>query len=454
MGIFVLLAWLFIAWRLIRRDIALRDGVSSAIWIPTLWAFILLSRPLSTWLGGFGAGEDSLEGSPTDRLFYFGLMVMSIMVLVRRRVIWSQVIAQNWPILLFYFFLLASTTWAPASFVSFKRWVKDFANIFVALVIITEVNPQQAFRAVFVRSAYVLLPLSIIFLRWFPELGRRYLRGGQMEVVGVTDQKNSLGILVVVCGLILLWDFLERTPKISASLSRFQRYLPVGFVAIGAYLLYLCNSVTSILALALGSLILLTPKLPLLRQRANQIGFGVLLAMGGFFLLDSLFGIKGIFLRALGRDESLTGRTDVWRELLGLRTDPIFGTGFCSIWSDNRLLEQLPDWVGKSAHNGYLEMYIDGGFIALALLALALLFIARRLNRELALGGYYPLFRLAIFTTAVIGNISESHWARMGPLWFAFLTVTFHTLVGERIHAREVQRTEPSPDPVTQGVPS
>jgi O-antigen ligase len=405
---------------LIRKDIAERDGVSKAVWIPTLWAGILMSRPLSMWLN-FGGGEDSLEGSPLDRLFYFGMILSALVVLMRRRLVWPRVLSSNWSIVFFYGYLLISVAWAPDSFVSFKRWFKDLGNIFVGLVILTEANPEQALRAVFARSAYVLMPLSIVFLRYFPDLGRRYLRRGDLEVVGVTTQKNSLGILVVICGLVLLWDWFERTNTGSTRRGRLERYLPFGFVIIGAYLLHLCDSKTSILCLGLGAIILLASRFQVLRRKVSALGFISLAGLLIFWISDSIFDIKTTLLELMGRDASLTGRTDVWRELLALNTDPFFGTGFCSFWSNKHYLSRLPDWVSKSAHNGYLEMYIDGGYLALFFLGLMLLNVAFKINQHLAEGSNYALLRFAVFIAVIIGDISESHWGRMSPLGFLFL---------------------------------
>jgi hypothetical protein len=44
--------------------------------------------------------------------------------------------------------------------------------------------------------------LSIVFIRYFPSLGRFYgSHGGDGQLCGVTTQKNALGVLVVICGL-------------------------------------------------------------------------------------------------------------------------------------------------------------------------------------------------------------------------------------------------------------
>src|SRR5438034_7531770 len=171
MGRLILIAFLIFAFWLIRRDTARRAGISGALWIPTLWVGILASRPLSAWVG-FGGGTDTLEGSPLDRLFFFGFIFAAFIIVSRRQINWSDVFSRNWPVFLFYAYLLITVLWAESSVVSFKRWFKDFGNIIVLLVILTEVNPQEAFRAIFVRCAYVLLPLSLIFFRCFPFLVR------------------------------------------------------------------------------------------------------------------------------------------------------------------------------------------------------------------------------------------------------------------------------------------
>src|SRR5438093_8867161 len=171
MGRLILIAFLVFAVWLIRRDTARRSGISGALWIPTLWVGILASRPLSAWVG-FGGGTDTLEGSPLDRLFFFGFILAAFIIVSRRQVDWSDVLTRNWPVFLFYAYLLVTVLWAESSVVSFKRWFKDFGNFIVVLVILTEVNPKEAFRAVFVRCAYLMLLQSFIFFRWFPRLWR------------------------------------------------------------------------------------------------------------------------------------------------------------------------------------------------------------------------------------------------------------------------------------------
>lgn len=421
----MLLAALAAVWRLVKRDNRLRDGISVALWIPTLWVGIISSRSVSAWLG-FGGGEDTLEGSPLDRLFYFVMIVAALIVLARRRVKWSRLIAENWGLFLFYGFLLLSVTWANSPATSFKRWFKELGNIFILLVILTEANPQMALRTVFYRCGCLLLPLSVVFIRWFPDLGRRYnIHSGELEAIGVTFQKNSLGELIVVCCFIILWDWLElwnRRKREPDAKLRFDLNLRLVLLGNGIYLLYLCNSQTSMVCLLVGSSILMATQLPVFRARLSAMGIAAVAAFIGFLVLDQLFDIKGTVVHELGRNMTFTGRTDVWRELRNVGTDPLLGTGYMSFWDDKHFRAKLPDWVAFSAHNGYLEMYLGGGMVCIFFLAVMLLAIGVKVNKALAWDGDYGVLRFAIVLMAILANYTETNFAWMTPIGFLFLT--------------------------------
>jgi len=408
---------------LLQRDSAKRAGISSALWIPTLWVGVLASRPLSSWLGM--SGGDTLEGSPIDRIFFFGMIFAALLVLSRRSVPWAQVFARNWPIISFYGYLLFTVVWANSPPASFKRWTKEFGNIFIALVILTEIDPIQAIRAVFVRCAYVLVPLSIVFIRYFPHLGRRYsIHSGELEVTGVTTQKNSLGSMILVCGLVFVWDWLERSRPGIEVRTRLDRFVATALFGAAAWLIYLSDSKTSITCLVLAGTIIAGVRLPVLHRRISKMGLYLLVAAVVFFCLDWMFGVSTMVISNLGRDMTFTGRTDVWRELLAVNTDPIFGTGFMSFWDDAHFRERLPDWVAFSAHNGYLEVYLAGGVFGLGFLGVLLLTTAARINQALAGADAYAVVRFAIFVAVLLANLSESNFACMTPLGFLFLVVT------------------------------
>jgi exopolysaccharide production protein ExoQ len=430
-------------WWLIRRDNRLREGVSTALWIPTLWVGILASRPLSMWVG-FGGGSDTQGGSPVDSLFFLVMIIAALRVLVRRQVAWSRIITENWAIFLFYGFLLLSVAWSPYSFVSFKRWFKEFGNILVLLVILTEINPQQALRTVFFRCGCVLIPLSEIYLRWFPNLGRVYSsHSGGLEVTGVTCQKNSLGALVLVCSLIILWDWLElrRRNKEQPELKlRWDLRLRVGLLLCGAHLLHACDSKTSMTCLVLGAGFIAASRLPLLRRNLRFLGVLALAGFLGYQTLDQMFDFRKVVLHGLGRNSDLTGRTEVWRVLWAAGTDPVFGTGFMSFWDNPEYQSKLPEADAVSAHNGYLEIYLFDGMIGVFFLGLMIVASGARINKALAWDGDYGVVRFAVFLVALLANYTESNFACMTPVGFLFLTAA----IGQA-EAASVFRLVPNP---------
>ena len=375
------------------------------------------------WLG-FGGGADTLEGSPIDSLIFFILILAAFVALARRRLNWSTVISENWPIFLFYAFLLISVLWANSPFISFKRWFKEFGNIAVLLVILTDPRQQAARGFCKVRCCFPCRLCSCVRL-----LGRFYTSHG--VGTGVLT-KNSLGVLLLFCRLVLLGtgSSFERATVVKNNAHGDEN----SFGLASLYLMHLSDSKTSMVCLFFGAAIILATRLRFFRKQPHLLGMAALAVVLMFWVLDQTIGVKERVVTNLGRDMTFTGRTDVWRELLGLHTDPLLGVGFMSFWDDKSLLSRLPEWVGKSAHNGYLEEYLGGGWVAIFFLTVMLLASGLRINKALGRDGDYGAVRLGIFSVFLIGNFSESNIAIMSPIGFLFLLAAIgHAQTGSQL---------------------
>jgi hypothetical protein len=95
---------------LLRRDRLLSQGLSSGLWIPTLWVLYCASRPVSNWLGG--GGGDVEEGSGADRIFLVTLIVSALVVLARRRFDWGAALRANGWLVALYCYALISILWS------------------------------------------------------------------------------------------------------------------------------------------------------------------------------------------------------------------------------------------------------------------------------------------------------------------------------------------------------
>ena len=124
------------------------------------------------------------------------------------------------------------------------------------------------------------------------------------------------------------------------------------------------------------------------------------------------------------------------------------------VWDDESLQAQLPEWVGHSAHNGYLEEYLVGGWVGIFFLIVMLLAVGLRINKALGQDGDYGAFRLAILFAFLIGNFSESNIASMTPIGFlSLLAAIGHVwpdddteILPESYSATDWQPSETEPD--------
>ena len=231
----------FIVW-LIRKDMAWRSIGSRALLIPGIWIAVQGSRPVSYWLGG-GGGESGL----VNTIWFAAFLLISVTLLMKRQINWGAIFRSNKALFLMYGYLLCSITWSESPGDSLKRLVKDFECVPVALVFLSGRNAPHAIRAIYVRVAYILFPLSVVFIKYFPEIGRSFSRAGEAMFGGVTTQKNSLGETIFVFSLFVVWDLVlllggEKRPGRTA-----QVWIRIGILVMGLWLLEMCDSQTSFL---------------------------------------------------------------------------------------------------------------------------------------------------------------------------------------------------------------
>src|SRR5207253_7770730 len=126
------------------------------------------------------------------------------------------------------------------------------------------------------------------------------------------------------------------------------------------------------------------------------IGLYLLLAVVTLVVGELAFGIIGRLVDLTGHNATLAGRGELWRQLLGLHTNPIFGVGFESFWLGDRLrtLAAQHWWAPNEAHNGYLETYLNLGLIGLFILTGCIIATYRKAGLDLFRNFQFARFRL------------------------------------------------------------
>ena len=436
----------FAAW-LLQRERRGPAQASPACWVVWAWLLLVSSRALSDWLGvgaPRGSAEAFAEGSPIDRIAYGVLMVAGLFVLRQRRLPWADLAAVNKLLLAYLLYCAASTLWADVPALAARRLVKDLGNLVMALVLLTEPQPWRATATVLRRVALVLLPLSVVFILAYPELGTDHRLDGSVMYRGVTNQKNELGRLCLIAGTVLLWQRLYDRPGWAAP-TRTDTLLALALTALALGLLALSESRTALACLVLSVVLLLAARAPLLRTRPARVVGATLVATVVLGTLDLFFGLRESAFALLGRDATLTHRTGIWQTLLTMPTQPAIGEGFMSFWSGPRLHEIWRTLEASivQAHNGYLEQYLNLGWIGagfmVALLAAGVLGARRQLATD-APGG---LLRLCCVASAALYNVSEAAFHGQNAVWVLTLLAVLDGRPLARATARTAARTPP-----------
>ena len=425
--------------------------MSRAVWVPFLWMFLAGSRYVSEWLNlGEPAAATAVgysEGSPLDATVFLALIVAGVWILAQRKVDWATLLTRNAWICLFFLFALTSVLWADEPVVALKRWIKGAGNLVMALVILTEVRPYRALGLILRRLALVLVPLSILFIRFYPELGRQYHMGAPMYS-GVAFSKNSLGQLCFLLGIYFFWDLLPGRVKPMTPSIRVRYFIDIAVLAMIAWLLRMADSATSTVSMLFAASFMAIARLPpLVRSPRSILGIGLAVAAIGA-ILEASIGIKARVIEFLGRDPDLTSRTPVWDLVTGMVPNPWIGAGYESFWSGERLTKIWTLMGFESggiiqAHNGYIETYLNLGIVGLTLLVIAILSGLVSSSRQLRLDYSHAILRMSFILVAVIYNYTEAAYKPLNNVFLLLLFCIFE-LQASRGRAETATRREPA----------
>src|SRR2546426_135997 len=399
---------------------------SPTLWIPIVWLSISASRTVSQWVGGVAplASPDALEeGSPFDALIFAGLLAAGLVVLHARGERAGTHLRANGPLLVFLFYCAVSILWSDYPFVAFKRWTKFVGDLVMVLVVLTDPEPIAALRRFAARSGFLLIPLSILLIGFYPGVGWLYDPWtGTTYYTGAAHNKNGLGYICLIFGLGSWWCFLEALRDEERDRATGPLIAHGTILAMTVWLFYMIDSATSLACFLVGGvLIALTSR----RGSAFRPAAAYILTAGivALLLLGLLFDSEVVLIQTMGRDMTLTGRTQLWKDLLRITADPWIGTGFESFWLGERVKSLWSQylWHPNQAHNGYLEGFLNLGWIGVALLGFVIAWGYRNvfgaLHRDPELGG----LRLAFFVVALLYNVTEAAFRMMHPVWIAFL---------------------------------
>jgi O-antigen ligase len=264
---------------------------------------------------------------------------------------------QLWPLFSWPFLAVTSALWSLTPGLTVYHGVQLFMTILVGAVMQNRLGTQRFIILLFVSLAIgVLTSLTVV------AAGQGYAISPRGEWKGIFSHKNVLGfasVLLIYTGLALVRKY----------------WLVLPIVALATLTLIGSRSATSLLVCgAVVGVIPLGLILPLRFYAFGAAGSFLLAAAvlaAGFMLIDDT-SIVASLLGALRRDDTLTGRADLWSfGWEAFTAHPVLGLGYKAYWaSDATSAAYLRYFVQQELwffHNNWLEVAVGTGLVGLAL---------------------------------------------------------------------------------------
>jgi exopolysaccharide production protein ExoQ len=411
---------------LFRRDFREKPNVTGALWLPILWMLIMASRPPMKWLTIAGVSVSANtweEGNPIDAFVFLIITLAGIFVLYQRRVSLSEILRNNAWLTVFVLYCLIAIFWSEFPFVGLKRWIKVLGHPVMALVILSEPDPKEAFLRLMKRIAYVVLPVSILWIKYYPQLGRAASEWGSMVNCGISLGKNALGGVCMILGFVFLWHLLQVLRARKSPARRNELYLVVGLLLMTTYLLLKAHSATSWVGLFLSLLTMVL--LGLRAVNKKMIGVYVVTGIVLLIIAQLTFDVYGHIVDISGHEETIQGRGRLWEILLQTDTNPIFGTGFESFWLGDRLQKIWEEvhWHPGQAHNGYLEMYLNLGAVGLSIFLGVIIATFRKIRLDLLSNFDWGRLQMCLLVAILAHNWTEAGFRGLSLTYFMFFMI-------------------------------
>jgi exopolysaccharide production protein ExoQ len=303
-----------------------------------------------------------IEEQSQSKLVYFLQLVVPLLCIAIALMCRGSAICLPGAIMIYPIVCLASTIWSVGPYDTFKYATLMFLYIF-AVAAVCQLLDIAVFCKIIVKVLAFLILASVVMAIAFPKYGTHQLDNSIGDVHegglwrGVFVHKNSLGAAASTAVFVFL--FLPRL--VSASVG----FRVMCIVAAIACLIF-AQSASSWVALCMVVVYyFLIRTVPVSRNCLVALFLGVTaLAYASF----SFFG--GELVALVGRDMTLTGRTDIWLIVLdAVGQRPLLGFGYAAATDFIRpiLLAEIGS-AAVDAHSGYLDALLGTGIAGLAAL--------------------------------------------------------------------------------------
>ncbi|WP_431859545.1 O-antigen ligase family protein [Azospirillum sp.] len=392
--------------------------------------------------GALPTGPLDVESPGVMIIFAVTYLVILFLLMLRQGIIW-RVPTVNPVLTALIILAFVSAAWSVFPDVTLRRSVALTFTTLFGLYLALRWRLDEAV-ALLATGLGMLILLSFVFVAALPQIGvDQDIHRGAWK--GVFFQKNVTGRMIVWFSLSVLWlDWMGCRPK----------WLLRGSFLAAFVLLVMSRSGTGLLSTIMVAVVMLSVRL----LRVNIRTLIPALAFLGLGAVVATTLISADFREAmymLGRDATLTGRTELWRFAREMLQDNfVLGYGYAAFWYGlyGPASYYTTGWGITSVHNGWLEVLLDAGLPGLIMM----IYLMGRLLFGGVLVARYVDWREAPWILAVaLGllavSISESVFLERHSLnWVVFVLGVTRVI----ILRRRAKAPASSPGPAPQATPA
>lgn len=340
-----------------------------------------------------------------------------------------RVTLRAWPLVLLSALTLVSALWSIDPEISLRRGLGVVITLVFGLWLAARYDWRDLVRLMALSFA-VLAIGSLMAGALAPGFGvMQEVHPGAWR--GLWWEKNTLGAMMA-------WGALAFLAAAFCAVRQAERWMWLALISVALLLVILATSRTAFIATAIA---VAGPVAIALVRRG--FGFSALAGLGLVIVLIAIFGVlvigPGAVLELLGRDATLTGRTDIWIALgdaIGQR--PWTGYGYGAFWEVDdgpvHWVRQTTAWPVPTAHNAWLETALALGLPGTALAGWVYLAGLGRSTARL-MRGVETYWALPFLAAWGVISLSESNLLQQNGFVWLLLSATLAKLAAGRDQA-------------------
>lgn len=352
--------------------------------------------------------------------FYFIYIVTCCLIFIR----WKNFIyavTKSKLLLLFVTIAQASMLWSDEPSVTLRRSSAALGTTLFGLYFATRFNLKEQLHLL-AWAFGIAAVSSLIFTLAFPAYGIVSYQGGAWR--GIFLHKNPHGMMMTISAMVFLLVALSRGKHRNLMWAAFGLSVSLVVLSTAKTPLVLLLTILSVLPL----------------YRALRWNFSwmllffivVVILIGSFAIL--LLSNWETVLTSMGKEATLTGRTEVWTAVLDMiHKRPWLGYGYSGFWLGDRGgsadVRRMVGWPVTYAHNGILDLLLDLGYLGTLVFLLNFLISCFQaiaaVRWSKTANSYWPLLLL---TYTLLSNLTDSTILKPNNItWVLYVAVTAST---------------------------